>query len=252
MATTQKGGIILQNEEVKLDVDSKWILKEYTIPFVIILAITAAGIAVFMFVIGLGDTIAPVNQVFDEMTKPTVGRLIYVITSLVAFFVCAIIAARCAAKEKIYWAFYLGFLAGMLLWQAIGEGAWHFGYLVDGNYVNFFCMESSGALFLVIPFAVLTAYLMKSRVLNYGVLCTILSFLCNWYGHFILEGTYPYVSGYFSVSTWYMICGLTVGTAITAAAMLLPILKFKDTKGRLLCSMLLYIGISVIAFGFIE
>lgn len=232
--------------------ESKWVLKEYIVPFLIMLAITGAGIAVFMTVIGLGDTIATVNQVADEMTKPTLGRLVYVIVSLVATFLCAAWAAKCATKDKIFPAFYLGFTAGMLLWQAIGEGAWHFGYMVGDNYINFFRLESSGSLFLVISFAALTAYLMKSRVMNFGVLCTVLSFLCNWYGHFVSEGTYPYVAKFFSVSTWYAVSGLMVGIILTVAAILLPIFKYKDTRGRLLCSMLLYIGISVMAFGFIE
>lgn len=231
---------------------SKWVLKEYIVPFLIMLSITGAGIMVFMFVIGLGNTIAPVNQVADEMTKPTVGRLVYIVASLVAAFLCAACATKYATKDKIFHAFYLGFTAGMLLWQAIGEGSWHFGYMVADNYINFFRIESSGSLFLVISFAALTAYMMKNCVMNFGVLCTVLSFLINWYGHFVSEGTYPYVAEIFSVSTWYAVSGLTVGIILTVAAIFLPIFKFKDTKGRLLCSMLLYIGISVMAFGFIE
>jgi len=232
--------------------ESKWVLKEYIIPFLIMLAITGAGIAVFMFVIGLGNIIAPVNQVGEELTKPTLGRLVYVIVSLAATFLCAVCAAKCATKDKIFHAFYIGFTAGMLLWQSIGEGAWHFGYMVEDNYINFFRIESSGSLFLVISFAALTAYMMKSRVMNFGVLCNVLSFISNWYGHFVSEGTYPYVAEFFSVSTWYAVSGLTVGIILTAAAILLPIFKFKDTRGHLLCSMLLYIGISIMAFGFIE
>lgn len=231
---------------------NKWFLKEYIIPFLIMLAITGAGIAIFMFTIGLGDTIAPVTTVGDEMSKPTVGRLCYVIFSLPAFVILAVLSERFARKERIFPAFYLGFTAGMLLWQGIGEGSWHFGYYVGEAYQNCFRIESPGSLYLVIIVALFTGYLMKNRLLGFGVLCTLLSFLCNWFGHFVSEGTYPLVASNLSVSSWYAISGLTVGTGIAVAAIILPIKKFTNTKGHLLSSMLLYIGISIISFGFIE
>lgn len=230
----------------------KWVMKEYIVPFLIMLAITAAGIAVFMFTIGLGDTIAPINTVGDESTKPTVGRIYYVIFSSIAFVVTAVLAEKNAKKDKLYPAFYLGFTSGMLLWQAVGEGSWHFGYYVGESYQNYFRIESPGSLFLVLAFAFFTGYLMKNKLLGFGVMCTLLSFLCNWFGHFVSEGTYPLVASKLAVSSWYAISGLSVGIVLTIAAIILPIKKFTDTKGHLFSSMLLYIGISVISFGFIE
>lgn len=230
----------------------KWVMKEYIVPFLIMLGITAVGIVLFMFAIGLGDNIAPVNVVGDEMTKPTTGRLMYVIFGLVLFVILAVLSEKKARAEQLFPSFYLGFTAGMLLWQAIGEGAWHFGYYVGQDYNNFFRIESPGSLFLVLPVAFFTGYLMKNRYLGFGVICTLLSFLCNWFGHFVSEGTYPMVSSSMEVGTWYAVSGLTVGTILTAVAIILPIKKLKDTRGHLLCSMLLYIGIAVISFGFIE
>ena len=239
----------VKNNENK---ENKWVMKEFIVPFLIMLALTAVGIAVFMFTISLGAEIAPVNQIADEMTKPTSGRLCYVIFSMIAFIICAILAEKFSKEGKLYPAFYTGFLAGMLLWQSIGEGSWHFGYTLEGTYLNFFRIESAGSLLLAISFGLLTAYMMKNRCLGFGVLCTVLSFLCNWYGHFVSEGTYPLVANSLSVSTWYATIGLSVGTIISVAAVILAIKKFKDTRGHLLCSMLLYIGISIISFGFIE
>lgn len=229
----------------------KWLMKEYIIPFLVMLAITGAGIAAFMFTIGVGENIAPVNTVVDEMTKPTSGRLCYLIFAAVAFLVCAVLAEKFAGEGKIYPAFYLGFSAGMILWQCVGEASWHFGYSLEGGYFNYFRIESPGSLFLVLVVALFTGYLMKNDLLGFGVLCTLLSFLCNWFGHFVSEGTYPLANS-LPVGTWYMISGLVVGTILTVVAIILPIKKFTDTKGHLLCSMLLYIGISVISFGFIE
>lgn len=228
------------------------LLKDFVVPFLIMLGITGVGIALFMFTIGLGGDIAPAVAVGDEMSKPTVGRLIYLIISFIAFVVCAVLAESYARKERLFPAFYLGFIAGMLLWQAVGEASWHFGYDVRGAFSNFFRIEAPGSLLLVISFALLTAYLMRRRSLGFGALCTLSSFLCNWYGHFVSEGTYPLVAASMDVSKWYAISGLSVGIVLTAAAILLALRKYKDTRGRLLCSMLLYIGISVISFGFIE
>lgn len=232
--------------------NKKWVWKEFILPFLIMLAITAAGIAVFMITIGFGKNIAPVQTVGDEMTKPTVGRICYEIVSFVGFVLCAIIAEKKSKAGKIDSAFYIGFLSGMLLWQSLGEASWHFGYSVGGTYFNYFRIEAPGALLLVIVFGILTAYLMKKRALGFGVLCTLCSFLCNWYGHFVSEGTYPLVAKSLPVSTWYAISGVTIGTIVSIAAIILPIKVFKDKRGHLLCSMILYIGISIISFGFIE
>ena len=214
--------------------------------------ITGIGIGLFMSVVGLGGNVAPVNQIPDGVTKPTLGRLVYVIVSLIGFTVCACTASRCAKREKIYSAFYIGFTAGLFLWQALGEGAWHFGYTENGVYLNFIRLEATASLFLVPVFALFTAYLMKHSSLDFGVLCTLLSFLCDWFGHFILEGFYPFVSGFMTIDTFYRISGSVLGSAMSAAAVLLAARRYKDLKGRLLCSLLLYIGVSVIAFGFIE
>ena len=235
-----------------MDKKEKWLMKEYIIPFLIMLAITGAGIVAFMFTIGVGENIAPVNTVVDEMTKPTSGRLCYLIFAAIAFLVCAVLAEKFARKDRIYPAFYLGFTAGMILWQCVGEASWHFGYSLEGGYYNYFRIESPGALFLVLAFALFTGYLMKNGLLGFGVLCTLLSFLCNWFGHFVSEGTYPLAAEVFSVGTWYAVSGVVCGVILTAVAIILPIKVYKDTKGRLLCSMLLYIGISVFSFGFIE
>ena len=230
----------------------KWLWKEYLLPFLILLVITGAGIALFMVVIGWGEPVAPVNQVMGLTTKPTLGRLVYIVAALIGFVVCFLIAGRCARRNKLYPAFYIGFTAGLLLWQAIGEGAWHFGYTEDGTYINFFRLEASDSFFLVVVFAFFTAYLIRYSAPDFGALCAILSFVCDWFGHFLMEGTYPLVSGFMTDSTWYSVVGFTVGIALSTTAVILPIRRYKDLKGHLLCSMMLYIGISVMAFGLME
>lgn len=228
------------------------LLKDFFVPLLIMLGITGIGIALFMFSIGKGGNIAPVVAVGDEMTKPTVGRIVYLIASLIAFVVCAVLAEKYASKGRLYAAFYTGFIAGMLLWQGIGEASWHFGYTVGESFDNFFRLESPGALWLVLAFALLTGYLMRKKCLGFGVLSTLCSFLCNWFGHFVSEGTYPLVAASMDASRWYAVSGLSVGIVLSAAAVWLALRRFRTTRGRLLCSMLLYIGISVISFGFIE
>lgn len=216
------------------------------------LAITGVGIAAWMFAIGVGNVNGPAVQIADEMTKPTTGRLTYVILGFIAFVVTAVLAERFAKQDKMYPAFYTGFVSGMLLWQSVGEGSWHYGFDVFGGYQNFFRIEASGSLFLVLPFALFVGYLMKNRLLGFGVQCTLLSFLCNWFGHFVSEGTYPLVSGFLTVPQWYPIIGLGAGIIISVAAVILANKKYKDTRGHLMCAMLLYIGISIVSFGFIE
>lgn len=80
----------------------------------------------------------------------------------------------------------------------------------------------------------------------------LLSFAFNWMGHYVMEGTYPFVESMFDQHTWYIAASLVSGICGLIYSIVFLLFRAKTKKGRLLASMLTYISISVIAFGLIE
>jgi hypothetical protein len=80
----------------------------------------------------------------------------------------------------------------------------------------------------------------------------LLSFAFNWMGHYVMEGTYPFVESMVDQHTWYVCAALVFGLCGLIFSIIFLLFRARTVRGRLLASMLTYISIAVIAFGIIE
>ena len=187
-------------------------------------------------------------MVGEAQTNPTLGRLVFGISALVLWLVLTFMASQSAKKDKHYTPSFLGFVAGILLWQAISEISWH--YSIGG--VHFVPLESITTFPLACLFILLLVYGKKHHSFDWGVWCMLLSFAFNWMGHYVMEGTYPFVASMIDQRTWYVATSLVSGVCGLICSIAFLLFRAKTRRGRLLASMLTYISISVIALGILE
>lgn len=226
----------------------KELLTEYLLPLFAEFAILAACIMAFSLVIDKGPMLQEPSLVGSELTKPTLGRLAFGIFALVMWFVFTYIASKAAAKDKHYTPSFLGFAAGILLWQFIGEISWH--YSVDG--VHFVPFESVTTFAVACLFILLLVYGKRHHSFDWGVWCMLLSFAFNWMGHYVMEGTYPFVTQWFDQHTWYLTASIVSGSCCFIFSIIYLLFRAKTRRGRILASMLTYIAIGVLFFGVME
>ena len=158
-------------------------------------------------------------------------------------------AIRKGEAGSVWPVFWIGYTGGTLLWQSVGECAWHFSVRGGGFLICFPHLEGASAVFLVLLFCLLLLYAWRHDSFGWGLWIFILSFMCNWIGHFVMIGTYPFVASLMDEHLWYIISGLVIGLATCAVAVVLGRRSALDTKARLCCSLLLYMGIGIIVTG---
>ena len=233
-----------------LHIRSTWkeILLEYLLPLFAEFTILVLCLIPFRLVKALGPMIEEPALVGEEMTKPAAGRLGYGIFAMVMWFVFSWIASKAADKDKHYTSSFLGFTAGILLWQFIGEISWH--YSIGG--VHFVPFESVTTFPLACLFILLMIYGKKHHSFDWGIWCMLLSFAFNWMGHYVMEGTYPFVASYVDQHTWYIGASLVAGILGFIFSILYLLFRVKTRRGRILASMITYISIGVMAFGMME
>ncbi len=224
------------------------IKKEYLLPLLLEAVILGVFILVFKLVVDLGPLVDEVRIIENEATSPTLGRLIYGIFSFFGFLVFTKLSISTYKKENVICSFYCGFIAGMLLWQAVGEIAWHFS--VGG--INFVQLESVAVLPFAVLFLMLLIYAVKLRSFMWGVLTMLLSFAANWYGHYVSLGFYPFVKDFLSERTWNVGVSLIAGIPFFAYSVYYLLFKANDVKTRLLASLMTFIALGVIGFGIFE
>lgn len=224
------------------------LLFEYLLPLLVEFLILTVCIIFAPVLVGLGPMIQAPALVGEAQTKPTLGRLVFGIIALVLWFVITLLASRSAKKDKHYTPSFLGFIAGILLWQAIGEISWH--YSIGG--VHFVPLESITSFPLACLFIMLLVYGKKHHSFDWGVWCMLLSFAFNWMGHYVMEGTYPFVASLVDQHTWYIGASSVSGACGFIYSIVYLLFRAKTRRGRLLASMLTYISISVIALGILE
>lgn len=224
------------------------LLFEYFLPLLAEFLILVLCIVPFRLLKALGPLIEEPALVGEEQTKPTVGRLAFGVAALALWFVFTFIASRAAKKDKHYASSFLGFAAGILLWQFIGEISWH--YSVGG--VHFVPFESVTTFPIACLFILLMIYGKKHHSFDWGVWCMLLSFAFNWMGHYVMEGTYPFVASMVDQHTWYVGASLAAGGCGLIYSIVFLLFRVKTRRGRLLASMLTYISLGVIAFGLME
>lgn len=135
-----------------------------------------------------------------------------------------------------------------MLWQSIGECLWHF--QIGG--VQICRIESIQSLPLVIVFTVLLIVSGLFFNKNFALWIAVLSFACNWLGHYITIGLYPIVSSGVDWKLWAYTMSGVIGGLATIGGLILSLFFCKTKRGVYLASMLLFIGIGIIYFGFTE
>lgn len=195
-----------------------------------------------------GDLVGESKFIGDEMSSPTSGRLVFLILSFILALILCITASKFAKADKDIPAFWCGYASGIFLWQSLGEEAWHFS--VGG--INFVKLESVSSFPVVILFVALIIYAYRHRSFDWGIWCMIFSFACNWLGHYVTVGIYPFVEKLFDSHTWN-VCAGSIGGGIMFIFSIYYLLTHADTrKGRMFASMLTYISIGITALSIID
>ena len=237
-----------ENYSIHIRSTRRELLFEYLLPLLVEFLILTVCILSFYLFYELGPMIEEPALVGEALTKPTAGRLAFGIAALVFWFVFTFIASKSAKKDKHYASSFFGFTAGILLWQFIGEISWH--YSIDG--VHFVPVENVTIFPFACLFILLLIYGQKHHSFDWGVWCMLLSFAFNWMGHYVMEGTYPFVASMVDQHTWYVGASLVSGICGFIYSIVFLLFRAKTRRGRLLASMLTYISVAVIAFGIME
>lgn len=228
------------------------IFKEGILPMGGILGITAMLVGIFALCLYLGSGMEPVIPIHvddGETVDPNPMRMVFMLCGFVLSFVLASFADRRGKMGQILPAFFIGYTGGTLLWQSMGECAWHFSIEGDEFLMCFPHIEGASAIFLVIITTILLAYCYKHQTFSWGVWVFVLSFVGNWFGHFVLIGTYPLVHSLMEEALWFRGAGALLGALTILVALLLNIYAAKDTKARLCCCLMLYFGIGIVVTG---
>ena len=198
------------------------------------------AIAAFSLELKLVPHTMLMQQVYvgKELTEPHVARIIWLFVSLVLAFALLYLAYK--AKND-YVKFFLAAEGAVFLWQSLGECVWHFG---------FSRMEGPEAAAYFIMFIALCIYAWRHRSFDWVLWVFILSFMVNWAGHFVMEGTLPLAPRGMAERTWYEISG-TVGGILLLIPSLYAVKKAKNVREVLLASELLFtvLGIFACVFG---
>ena len=226
----------------------KEIVCEYFLPLLAEFGILILCIFPFRLLKKVDVLIQEPALVGGNLSDPTVGRLMFGIVAIVLWFVFSWVASEAAEKGKHYSSSFFGFAAGILLWQFIGEISWH--YSIGG--VHFVPFESVTTFPIDCLFILLLIYGKKHHSFDWGIWCMLLSFAFNWMGHYVMEGTYPFVASFVDQHTWYVGASLVSGICGFVYSIIFLLFRAKTRRGRILASMLTYISIGVIVFGLIE
>lgn len=231
---------------------SREIIKEGILPMGGILVITAVLVGVFALCLYLGSGMEPVIPIHvddGETVDPNPMRMAFMLAGFILSFVLASVADRKGEMGKVLPAFFWGYAGGTLLWQSVGECAWHFSIEGEDYLMCFPHIEGASAIFMVVITTILLAYCHKRRAFTWGVWVFVLSFVGNWFGHFILIGTYPMIHALMEEETWFKGAGAVLGGLACLGALLLNTFAARDTKARLCCCLMLYFGVGIIVTG---
>ena len=238
------------NEQTKAS--AREILREGVLPLGGIVLITAVLVAIFALCLYLGKGMEPVIPIHvddGETVDPNPMRLVFMLTAFVAAFVLAVVADRKGKSGKVLPSFWIAYAAGTLLWQSVGECAWHFSIKADDYLMCFPHLEGASAIILVVLTSILLVYCYRHNTFSWGLWVFVLSFVGNWFGHFVMIGSYPMVHMLMDEEVWFKGSGAVLGSLTCIGALLLNILAARDTKARLCCCLLFYFGIGIIITG---
>ena len=227
-------------------------LKDGVWPLVGIIVITGILVAIFALVIHLGKGMNPVAPIIPEAGEPidpSPARLVLLFFTFVAAFIFGWLALKKGRDGKILPAFLLGYTGGTLLWQSVGECALHFS-IVSGKYMTRLPdIEGASASMLVVLTVILLIYCYRRNAFDWGAWVFVLSFVGNWFGHFVLIGTYPLVGGLLEMQVWFKVAGLVIGLATVFTSLFLFFYSARSRQARQCCCLMLYFGIGILVTG---
>jgi len=230
-------------------------LQEYIIPVLLQFVLLFAFIFMHKSFVSQGKFIMERITVGDETSAPTTGRLVYMILAFALFFVTSALANRVSQsdeKKNVIISFWLGIVSGFFLWQALGEDSWNFGVHTEEGIINFCQLESISVALMLLVFIYFLIYLIRIHALSFGISMVITSFLCNWLGHYIMLGTYPFVYIFFEEGDWIRLVGTIAGLLLLAGSIVYVVKKANNIKSRLFCSSMTYIAIGIISMAYLE
>lgn len=237
--------LLLKKEQRKLTM--KLGLTQGLLPLLLEFVFCAICVLFFVFVVA-NKNIALVGNVpvvlqGDELTNPNWMRLIYMIICFPAIF----FLLRWAEKIKVTkYAFGVAFVAGMMLWQAIGECSWHFGLWVgqgsEAVFVSFPRIEAVQGLFILVLVLPLFFYGLKKKCFSFVMKIFILTFLANWVGHYLTMGIAPMWPWTFypTPARWPKFAGFVFGLHGGLMLLYRLLFKAKTEEERLTLSIMLY------------
>ena len=228
------------------------VFREGVFPIMGIMGITAILVSLFALCLHIGagmEPVVPIHVDDGETVDPNPMRMVFMLTGFVLSFGLAYLADRKGHRERTLAAFWWGYAGGTLLWQSVGECAWHFSSEGEDYLMCFPHIEGASAIFMVIITTILLAYCYKRKAFSWGIWVFVLSFVGNWFGHFVMIGTYPLVHSLMAEDLWYKCVGGSLGVLIIIGALLLNIYSARDIKARLCCCLMLYFGIGQIVTG---
>lgn len=232
----------------RINITKKGFFLDYLLSIVIELIILFGLMGFCALFIYRGDLIQETKLIGSETSSPTTGRLLYLFISLFTSVALCIVASLLARKEKDVPAFWCGYASGILLWQALGEEAWHFS--VGG--INFVQLESVSSFPVILAFIALIVYAYKKRSFDWGIWITIISFACNWLGHYVTVGVYPFFEKWVESRVWNVCAGSIGGGLVFILSIVYLLFHSETRKGRMFASLLTYISIGITALSIID
>lgn len=227
--------------------------KEGIIPFFIQIGILAAVILEFVFLIanpaiphvpGVPDLLAGTEVIND----PNWARLIYMILCIPAVFFLLKWSSKITDNKKAFWP---ALIAAILTWQAIGEGSWHFGLVMEGSFSFFPRIEGVQGTFFLLFTLPIVIYLAKTKRLPWFLLIYLFTFYANWVGHWLIMGAGPmwFANVYPNPERWPEFIGFIFGLHGSMMLVYRILCKAKTTEERLLLSIALYMFVGLFLEG---
>ena len=264
------------------------VLRDMLLPLLGVMGVTAVLVALFYLCLHLGEEMTPIIEPHHddgELVDPNPMRLVFMAVAFVASFLFALWADRMGKKkgemrkgkvgayprvrpERGKWkvgsccppsrgavrrtegsSFLIAYAGGTLLWQSVGECAWHFSIPNEDYIMCLPHIEGASSVLLVIVTTILLVYCYRRHAFSWPVWIYVLSFVGNWFGHFVQIGTYPLVSSLMEEGEWFMLVGAVVGGLACWAALWMGAHMAQTRKARLCCCLMLYFGIGIITTG---
>lgn len=218
--------------------------REGIVPFFIQMGILVLVILEFAFVIA-ADGNAHLSWVPDlvengrVINDPNIVRFIYMFAAIPGAFLLVYWSLRIPDSKKAFWP---ALIAGILVWQSVGECSWHFGIWDSETFLFFPKIEGPQGSVLLLAAIPILLYVMTRKEVPFAFRIFLLSFLCNWASHWLILGIgpmWPETLRYHNPKKWPKIVGIVIGMHGTIM-LVIRTLKAKSTEERLTLSVLLY------------